>query len=129
MVAEQLAAVLEFGRQRLDELEAVSAGGFEAEKFAPLYHTARANVGTRSSLGQFLFDSSVERPHAALSSAAAAHYLAPLKRKYATKPQAKPQQAPPPKPAPKPQPAQQHRPAPERPGPAPRTGSPRLCLR
>ena len=43
-------------RQRLDELEALAAGGLEVEKFAPLYHSARTNVGARSDLGQYLFD-------------------------------------------------------------------------
>eukprot|EP00967_Tisochrysis_lutea_P087392 scaffold123596_cov22-Tisochrysis_lutea.AAC.1 len=40
----QLESITEFSKQRLDELEALGRGGYEAAKFAPLYETAR---GTR----------------------------------------------------------------------------------
>jgi hypothetical protein len=49
----------DFGKQRLDEVQAVAIGNLQANKYKPLYNNTRANVGARSSrpsFGQHLTD-------------------------------------------------------------------------
>jgi hypothetical protein len=77
----QLDTMHEFGKQRLDELEAVALGSLEANKYDPLYNNARANIGARSTLGQYLTDSASDRRHPALIGASARHTVKDLTAK------------------------------------------------
>jgi len=70
-LATQLGTLLEFNRERLDELEALVTGGLAAETFFPMYHGQRTAVNARSALGQYLFDTATDRRHSSLVGASA----------------------------------------------------------
>lgn len=70
-LATQLRTILEFDRERLDELEALVTGGLTAETFFPMYHGQRTAVNARSALGQYLFDTATDRRHSSLVGASA----------------------------------------------------------
>jgi hypothetical protein len=67
----QLGTMHEFGKERLDELEALTLGSLEANKFDPMYNNARTHVSARSSLGQYLTDTALDRRKSALIGASA----------------------------------------------------------
>jgi len=70
-LSTQLRTILEFDRERLDELEALVTGGLAAETFFPMYHGQRTAVNARSALGQYLFDTATDRRHSSLVGASA----------------------------------------------------------